>query len=202
MKHFGLEFFRAAGRGGRMGYFRPLSLALLGPVALAGAALTFSAPTLSQTPTGVNFVDAPNGLGVSRTLTTDAAFDTASPFFQTLGTNGRTCATCHPVSQGMTITPDYAFQVFQTTQGLDPLFASVDGRNAPNVDMSTLQARQANCSMLLTKGLIRIGMPIPADAEFTLDAVDDPYEYASARELSCFRRPLPSTNLRFLASVM
>ena len=45
-------------------------------------------------------------------------------------------------------------------------------------------------------------MPIPANAEFTLAAADDPYEYASAADVSCFRRPLPATNLRFLASVM
>jgi cytochrome c peroxidase len=32
--------------------------------------------------------------------------------------------------------------------------------------------------------------------------VDDPYGYASANELSLFRRPLPTTNLRFLSTVM
>jgi hypothetical protein len=56
--------------------------------------------------------------------------------------------------------------------------------------------------MLLTKGLIRVGLPIPAGADFTLDAVDDPYQFASASELSLFRRPLPTTNLPFLATVM
>src|SRR5262249_41064602 len=56
--------------------------------------------------------------------------------------------------------------------------------------------------MLLTKGLIRVGIGIPNNAEFTLDAVDDPYGYASASELSLFRRPLPSTNLKFLSTVM
>jgi hypothetical protein len=43
---------------------------------------------------------------------------------------------------------------------------------------------------------------MPANAEFDLVAVDDPYWYASAKELSLFRRPLPSTNLPFNASVM
>ena len=38
--------------------------------------------------------------------------------------------------------------------------------------------------------------------EFDLVAVDDPYGYASANELSLFRRPLPSTNLKFLSTVM
>src|SRR5205823_8065859 len=43
---------------------------------------------------------------------------------------------------------------------------------------------------------------IPSNAEFELTAVDDPYGYASASELSLFRRPLPTTNLEFLATVM
>jgi hypothetical protein len=56
--------------------------------------------------------------------------------------------------------------------------------------------------MLLSRGLIRVGMPLPANAEFRLTKVDDPYGYASARELSLFRRPLPSTNLIWLTAVM
>jgi hypothetical protein len=50
--------------------------------------------------------------------------------------------------------------------------------------------------MLLSKGLIRVGLPIPANAEFDLIDVQDPYGYASAAELSLFRRPLPAANLR------
>ena len=38
--------------------------------------------------------------------------------------------------------------------------------------------------------------------QFELAQVDDPYGYASATELSLFRRPLASTNLRFLSTVM
>jgi hypothetical protein len=56
--------------------------------------------------------------------------------------------------------------------------------------------------MLLNRGLIRVGLPIPATAEFELVAVDDPYQFASAAELSLFRRPLPTTNLGFLSTVM
>jgi hypothetical protein len=61
-------------------------------------------------------------------------------------------------------------------------------------------------SMLLTKGVIRVGIPIPANAEFELVSVHDPYGYAgknaNGNELSLFRRPLPSTNLAFLTAVM
>jgi hypothetical protein len=32
--------------------------------------------------------------------------------------------------------------------------------------------------MLLNKGLIRVGLPVPATAEFELVAVDDPYHHA------------------------
>jgi cytochrome c peroxidase len=57
--------------------------------------------------------------------------------------------------------------------------------------------------MLLSKGLIRIGRPVPANAEFTVTAVDDPYGGASeTTELSCFRRPLPTANVIFLSTVM
>ena len=56
--------------------------------------------------------------------------------------------------------------------------------------------------MLLDKGLIRVGIGIPANAEFELVKADDPYGFASATELSLFRRPLPTTNLRFLSTVM
>jgi len=50
--------------------------------------------------------------------------------------------------------------------------------------------------------LIRVGIGVPANAEFDLLAVDDPYGYASSAELSLFRRPLPASNLPFLSAVM
>ncbi len=56
--------------------------------------------------------------------------------------------------------------------------------------------------MLINRGVIRVGLPVPANAEFRLSAVDDPYGYASAQELSLFRRPLPSTNLIWDTAMM
>jgi hypothetical protein len=43
--------------------------------------------------------------------------------------------------------------------------------------------------MLLTKGLIRVGIGVPPDAEFELVDIDDLYRYASSTELWLFRRP-------------
>jgi hypothetical protein len=56
--------------------------------------------------------------------------------------------------------------------------------------------------MLLNKGVIRVGLPVPENAEFELVSADDPYGFASAAELSLFRRPLPGTNVRFVSAVM
>ncbi len=91
---------------------------------------------------------------------------------------------------------------FESTRGLDPIFRTNDGSNSPDADVSTKEARRQAYSMLLTKGLIRVGIGIPDNAEFTLQAVDDPYGFASSHELSLFRRPLPSTNAAFLSTVM
>jgi cytochrome c peroxidase len=41
-----------------------------------------------------------NGAGVQRTITSAGSFDPDNPFFQSLGTNGRTCFTCHQPDQG------------------------------------------------------------------------------------------------------
>jgi hypothetical protein len=120
----------------------------------------------------------------------------------TLGTNGRSCGSCHQPSDGWTIIPSHLQQRFDSTGGTDPVFRTVDGSNAPNLDVSTVDARRSAYSMLLSKGLIRIGIGIPTNAQFELIAVDDPYGYASAAELSLFRRPLPATNLGFLSTVM
>ena len=148
-------------------------------------------------------IDTRNPFGVLRTITIDQnPLDLSNPFFQSIGTNGRSCVSCHVASSAWTITPDEIRDRFRDTEGLDPIFRTVDGSNSPNADVSSLRARRKAYSMLLTKGLIRIGLPIPAGAEFTLVAVDDPYGYASASELSLFRRPVPATNLRFLTAVM
>ena len=144
----------------------------------------------------------PNSSGWARTVSLEGRIDTSNPFFQSLGTNGRSCLTCHQPSEGWTVTPFGIQSRFWFTYGKDPIFRLNDGANSPKADVSSLQARRKAYSMLLTKGLIRIGLPIPANAEFTLETVDDPYSFASAGELSLFRRPLPSTNLNFLSAAM
>jgi cytochrome c peroxidase len=149
-----------------------------------------------------NLQPIPDATGTFQTYSTNGSIDTTNPFFQVLGSNGRTCATCHDLHDGWTITPADVQARFDATGGLDPLFRPNDGSNSPNADVSTVDARRAAYSMLLTKGLIRITLSPPANAQFVVTAVDDPYNYATPDHLSLFRRPLPATNLRFLNTVM
>jgi hypothetical protein len=129
-----------------------------------------------------------------------------NPFFLDLGINGRRCVTCHEPASNMTVTPDGLRARFDATRGRDPIFRTNDGSNSPLADVGTVGERRAAYSMLLTKGVIRVGIAIPKTAEFELHAVHDPYGYgghnASSNELSLFRRPLPTTNLAFLTTVM
>jgi hypothetical protein len=151
---------------------------------------------------GPNLFGFANPTGISRTYNVRGATDFDNPFFQSLGVNGRACSSCHQPAEGWTITPSDVQARFELTGGEDPIFRTNDGSNSPNADVSTVEARRTAYSMLLTKGLIRVGIGMPANAEFDLIEVDDPYGFATAAELSLFRRPLPSTNLNFLASVM
>ena len=143
-----------------------------------------------------------NASGWMRTFTRSGTIDQDNTFFQPIGTNGRSCASCHLQSAAWSMTPGEIRARFASTGGTDPLFRTNDGANAPNLDVSTIAARRIAYSMLLNRGVIRVGIGIPAGAEFTLADVDDPYHYAGATELSLFRRPLPSTNLAFLTGIM
>ena len=141
--------------------------------------------------------------GQLRTFTTSGAFDLDNPFFKEIGTNGRACFTCHRPDQGWTITPEDVQRRFAESRGLDPIFRNNDGSNCAGADISTLSKRRKAFSQLLTRGLIRIGLDLPAGAEFTIEDVDDPYGcHAGNTSASMYRRPLPSTNLGFLSAVM
>jgi cytochrome c peroxidase len=147
------------------------------------------------------FLD-PSGL-VETSNAGSAAINTTGPFFQSLGTNGRSCATCHVADQGWSIAPTQTQLRFLLTGGTDPLFRTVDGSNCDqNINVSTIAGRQKAYSLLLTRGLIRVTMSMPANADFRVVSVQNPYGCSSASTLSLYRRPLPAANLRYLNTVM
>jgi cytochrome c peroxidase len=170
--------------------------------ALSLSALLASIQLASAGPRIPDMKEFSNATGTAQSFSSNGPLDTRNPFFQNLGSNGRACISCHQPDQGWSVTPTAIQQRFDGTDGLDPIFRLNDGSVSPWADVSTVDARRQAYGLLLSKGLIRVGLGIPGNAEFELIAVDDPYGYASSTELSLFRRPLPSTNLRFLSAVM
>jgi cytochrome c peroxidase len=180
----------------------------VGALGLAGCLVAEPEPEVTKESTeALNATDSNNhqyndATGTASSFSTAGVIDQTGPFFQVIGSNGRMCFTCHQIDQGWSITPAGVQARFDASAGADPIFRTVDGSNSPTAVVATLADKRTAYSVLLAKGLIRIGLPIPANAEFALQAVDDPYHFASAAQLSLFRRPLPSTNIRFLNTVM
>ena len=142
--------------------------------------------------------------GVIATYNVNGRSDTSNPFFQVLGTNGRTCATCHVSQNGFGLSATHAERIYERTQGSDPLFAPFDG--AACTDATS--GHPLNFDLLRHNGLIRIGLQLAANPQFTITAVHDPYGCALVTDpqtgvvtVSVYRRPLPATNLGFLTAV-
>jgi hypothetical protein len=152
-------------------------------------------------PNGTFFL---NPTGESETYSTAGnGVDLTGPFFQSMGTNGRSCGSCHQPSDGMSVAAASVQARFNNTQGLDPIFRTNDGSNCDhNIDVSTLAGRSEAYSLLRTRGLIRIAIAVPANADYRVVSVYNQYGCNESDVISMYRRPLPSTNLRFLSTVM
>lgn len=151
-----------------------------------------------------NPLNSPDSTGTLSTYNTAGGIDLSNTFFKNLGTNGRTCGTCHVAQDAWTVTPPDIQARFQASNGLDPIFRPVDGANCPSADVSSVQSRRRAYSQLLNRGLIRISLSVPAGAEFRIQDIQDPYDCPETTETqpAMYRRPLPATNLGFLSTVM
>ena len=90
-----------------------------------------------------------------------------APFFQNLGTNGRTCFSCHQPQDGWSLSASHAQGRFANDPN-DPLFRLVDGATCPSASVSTLDEKRVAYTLLLNKGLIRIGLPMQSTMEFQI----------------------------------
>lgn len=136
-----------------------------------------------------------------------------NPFFQSLGTNGRTCFTCHQPQTGWTISAASVQARFAANSN-DPLFQPVDGATCATADVSSMANEREAYSLLLQKALIRIALPMPSPSvlQFKIVSVEDPYDCnmnpavgltsPTTGTVSVYRRPLPTTNLGFLSTIM
>jgi cytochrome c peroxidase len=151
-------------------------------------------------PTGFVATNQPGG----------ATFTPINAFFQNLGTNERTCFTCHQPQTAWTVSAASVQQRFVVSLGNDPIFRLVDGATCPSDNVSTVAARVQSFALLLSKGLIRVGLPLPATLQIT--GINDPYGCSNNSVVnvtsttgttaiySFYRRPLPSTNFSFQTS--
>jgi cytochrome c peroxidase len=177
-------------------------LAVASFTACGGNGTTTQPPVVTPPPSTFQETSA-DASGSVKTFS-QTQFDNTGPFFTQLGINNRTCNTCHVASDGWSVTPAHLQQRFQSTQGTDPVFRALDGANCPSADVSTLAAATSNYSQLLNFGLIRMTLPVPANAEFSIVSITDPYQCpeTTASQPALYRRPLPSTNLKFLNGIM
>ena len=147
----------------------------------------------------------PTPSGTESTYVATGSINPTGIFFQTLGTNARSCSSCHQLSQGMGLSAANVQALFTSSNGSDPLFLAVDGANCP----TAATGDSAGHSLMLNNGLIRIAKALPAGAQFTIAVAQDPYGCAASANASTgqtaysvYRRPLPATSLTVLSQVM
>ena len=193
------RFTRGRTKGKQRGTIRGVPMAFL----MSAAVLCLSAgiEAGSRAPNPIHTVDPSGVLGTYRTT---GGVDLTNYFFRSLGTNGRSCNSCHVAEDGWTVTPRHIQARFLASRGKDPIFRPVDGAVCPSADVSSLKARQSAYSLLLKKGLIRVSMSVPAGADFSITDIQDPYNCreTTATNPALYRRPLPATNLAFDSAVM
>lgn len=179
------------------------------------------APSVESAPPVIQQAEGfPNASGVAANYRPGHTTVTArNAFFAPLGTNGRTCLTCHQPAAAWSVTPPQIQAAFAASAGTAPLFRPVDGAVCSSANVSTPQARADAYSLMLSKGLIRVFLPLPSAPalQFSVIAVQDPYgcntdpatglmSYGPAQPsqgvISVYRRPLPTTNLPFLTATM
>jgi hypothetical protein len=134
-----------------------------------------------------------NGSGFATTVSTSGVVDLTGPFFQPQGTNGRSCSTCHVPQDAWSITPATIGLLFASTGGTHPIFNPLDADN-PQADLSTVAARRAAYSMMLTRGVFRRGGAPKAQREWDVVEVDDPHGFAAPDRLVQWRRVMPTIN--------
>jgi cytochrome c peroxidase len=181
------------------------ALPLAGCSGRAGDELTSSTALAAKTAPASTTEQTKDDLGQIES-DSPTAFDAGASngFFASLGSNGRTCNTCHIQGSAWTFTPADALSLGRN----DPLFTPNDGADCPPT--TPTQAPDSTLSTeVLGYGLIRVELPIPAGADFSLASATNPKACAIAPgspgaggQLFLFRRPLPSTNLVFDSALM
>lgn len=79
-----------------------------------------------------NPLNSTDPTGTLSTYSIAGGVDQSNPFFQSLGTNGRSCGSCHVSSNAWSVSPPDLQARFASSNGFDPIFRPVDGANCGN----------------------------------------------------------------------
>jgi cytochrome c peroxidase len=198
-----------------MGGKRPALLGAAGVLLAWG--LLFGNTAQAQVVPGIQTFADPSGVLETKSTAGDVNPAT-NPFFQTLGLNPRSCATCHVASDGMGLSISDIQAQFNSTGGTAVLFCTQDVANCSNNRVTTLAQRQAAYSLFTTKGLVRVPRLLAAITtnQWSITAVNDPYGCETSPKLGLsqfgpglptqgfaimYRRVLPTGSLPFVTSI-
>ena len=172
-------------------------------VALLALGWTYESAPAAQEPETTIDNNQPfrNPAGHAATFSTQGLIDLTGEYFQAQGANGRSCATCHIPQEAWSIIPGTIQRLFDETGGTHPIFRPLDANNE-NADLSTVEAREAGYSMLLSRGVFRRGGAPRAEREWDLVAVDDPHGFANTGRLVHWRRVMPTINFPLGSAVV
>jgi cytochrome c peroxidase len=189
-----------------MSVAKSLGFPVAGLILVSSLCLPLQAAS-AQTPPSIipTYEDLTDPSGKIGTYQPGGPTSTASnAFFQALGTNGRSCFTCHQPQNAWSVSAASVKARFTSTSGKDPIFALFDGATCPSDPVATLAEKKAAYELLTSRGLIRVGLPLPPNAQFEITNVQDPYNCSNNASIgmagiySFYRRPLPTTNTIFL----
>jgi cytochrome c peroxidase len=140
---------------------------------------------------------------IARTQPSGSTQTPQNAFFANLRTNNHTGFGRHQPQTGWDVSAASAQARCYASYGNDPIFRLVDRATCPNADVSNIdEKRQAN-SWLPSKGLIRIGLPVPVTAEYRIVSATNPYGTVSHVRFRWPRAPSASViHLIFAASTV
>jgi cytochrome c peroxidase len=122
---------------------------------------------------------ARNDYGVAETFHSSGSIDLTNPFFAALGSNPRTCATCHSADQGWTMT------------------AEANNISTKKARKQTFEPQTINLAVTrFTRSF-----PPAAGADFAVTAVADPSGFSTTTSFLNYRRPTPVANESKVSSI-
>jgi hypothetical protein len=131
-----------------------------------------------------------NPAGLAATVHLSGAIDRTNPFFENMGTNGRTCESCHDARAAWTTSALLNKLLFELTAGTHPIFVSLhDSGNRPDAPTGTLSEKRAAFKTLLDFGVHRFTRTNHVGTDYDVTAVDDPWGWSTVASFSNFRRP-------------